>query len=80
MDGDEAQQPVIMGLLHRSADVSNTISEKEAEISSQFQPFTGHPKEIRQSVPDTKREITKGGVVKKNSDADKVKINNNEVI
>ena len=80
LDGDEAQQPVIMGLLHRSADVSNTISEKEAEISSQFQPFTGHPKEIRQSVPDTKREITKGGVVKKNSDADKGKINNNEAI
>ena len=80
LDGDEAQQPVIMGLLHRTAEVSNSISEGEAAKSSQFQPFTGHPKEIRQSVSDTKREVTNGGVVKKNSDADKGKINNNEVI
>ena len=74
LDGDEAQQPVIMGLLHRSADVANSIGEGDAAKSSQFQPFTGHPKKIRQSVPDTKREIVDTATVKKNSDPDKGKI------
>ena len=74
LDGDEAQQPVIMGLLHRTASVANRIGEGEAAKSSQFQPFTGHPKNIRQSIPDTKREIVDTATVKKNSDPDKGKI------
>lgn len=45
IDGDDAQQPVIMGLLHRSDGVKNLISEDviAKEKSSQFKPFTGHP-------------------------------------
>lgn len=45
IDGDDAQQPVVMGLLHRSDGVKNLISEESIakEKSSQFKPFTGHP-------------------------------------
>ena len=43
-DGEEAQQPVIIGLLHRSSEATNSISEKELfnSNSSQFRPFTGY--------------------------------------
>ena len=42
-DGEEAQQPVIIGLLHRSEEATNSISEKELldSDSNQFRPFTG---------------------------------------
>ena len=42
-DGEEAQQPVIIGLLHRSEEATNSISEKELldSNSNQFRPFTG---------------------------------------
>jgi hypothetical protein len=45
MDGDDAQQPVVIGLLHRSDGVKNLISEEnvQADLSSGFNPFTGHP-------------------------------------
>ncbi len=45
LDGEEAQQPVIIGLLHRSANVSDTISESEISSagSSQFKNMTGFP-------------------------------------
>jgi len=45
LDGEEAQQPVIIGLLHRSANVSDTISESEISSSgsSQFKNSTGFP-------------------------------------
>jgi hypothetical protein len=45
MDGDDAQQPVVIGLLHRSDGVKNLISEEnvQADLSSGFTPFTGHP-------------------------------------
>lgn len=45
MDGDDAQQPVIIGLLHRSNGVKNLISEEnvQADLSSGFKQFTGHP-------------------------------------
>ena len=54
LDGEEGQQPVIIGLLHRSEEVKNSASEDEikAEESSQFKPFTGHPGNI---VAPTKR-------------------------
>ena len=43
-DGEEAQQPVIIGLLHRSAEATNSIKEQEIfdSNSSQFRPFTGY--------------------------------------
>jgi hypothetical protein len=45
LDGDDAQQPVVIGLLHRSDGVKNLISEEnvQSDLSSGFKPFTGHP-------------------------------------
>ena len=54
MDGEEAQQPVVIGLLHRSHEVSNSILEEEIIVSgsNQFKPFTGY---AGKNVPPTKR-------------------------
>ena len=43
LDGDEAQQPVIIGLLHRSNSVENKIEKEElaSAKSSYGRPFTG---------------------------------------
>jgi hypothetical protein len=56
LDGDDAQQPVVLGLLHRSDGVKNLISEKnvKADMSSGFKPFTGHP---GGKVRATQREV-----------------------
>ena len=58
IDGDDAQQPVVMGLLHRSDGVKNLISEDSIakEKSSQFKPFTGHP---GNNIPATQRSSRK---------------------
>lgn len=48
LDGDDAQQPVIVGLLHRHRAVENLPEDSEFA----FQPFTGHPS----NVSSTKRE------------------------
>lgn len=55
LDGDDAQQPVVIGLLYRSDGVKNLQTEDaiNKERSSQFKPFTGHPGNI---VPDTQRD------------------------
>jgi len=55
LDGDDAQQPVIIGLLYRSDGVKNLQTEDviNKERSSQFKPFTGHPGNF---VPDTQRD------------------------
>lgn len=55
LDGDDAQQPVVVGLLYRSDGVKNLQTEDviNKEKSSQFKPFTGHPGNI---VPDTQRD------------------------
>lgn len=44
LDGDDAQQPVIVGLLYRSSGVNNLIKQElvEQEGGSRFKPFTGH--------------------------------------
>lgn len=54
LDGDDAQQPVIIGLLNRNENVKNSIKETEiiAEKSSNFKVFTGHS---GNKVPPTKR-------------------------
>ena len=56
LDGDDAQQPVVLGLLHRSDGVKNLISEEnvKADMSSGFKPFTGHP---GGKVRATQREV-----------------------
>jgi len=45
LDGEEAQQPVIIGLLHRSADVEYSITDAQVASSgsSQFKPISGMP-------------------------------------
>ena len=54
LDGEEAQQPVIIGLLNRSQEVADSISEEEvfATGSSQFGVMTGYTGKV---VPATKR-------------------------
>ena len=58
LDGDDAQQPVVLGLLHRSDGVKNLISEQnvKADMSSGFKPFTGHP---GGKIQSTQREVRK---------------------
>ena len=45
LDGEEAQQPVVLGLLHKHAEVKNIIQETQLfeEGTSGFKPFTGVP-------------------------------------
>ena len=67
-DGEEAQQPVIIGLLHRSAEATNSITESEIRSSgsNQFKPFTGYPG--RNPAPTKKTaEIVKDPVIVENS-------------
>jgi hypothetical protein len=54
LDGDDAQQPVVIGLLYRSDGVNNLVSEEliAKEKSSAFKPFTGHPGNL---IPATQR-------------------------
>jgi len=56
MDGEEAQQPVIMGLLHRNEKVENSFTNEELkqEKTSRFQPFTGN----RGSKPTNIKKLT----------------------
>ena len=63
LDGDNGQEPVIMGLLARHGDVTNSIEESELEIakSNQFKPFTGYPDRV---IPATDSPKTKTGPVK----------------
>lgn len=52
MDGDDAQQPVIVGLIHRNESVKNELSEN---IKNQLRPFTGHSGPLRQSATQTRK-------------------------
>ena len=56
LDGDDGQQPVVIGLLYRSEGVKNLITEDviAKERSSQFKPFTGNP-----NPPSTQRNARK---------------------
>ena len=67
-DGEEAQQPVIIGLLNRSPEATNSITESEIESSgsNQFRPFTGYPG--KNPAPTKKTpEIIKDPVIVENS-------------
>ena len=67
-DGEEAQQPVIIGLLNRSPEATNSITEEEIESSgsNQFRPFTGYPG--RDPAPTKKTpEIIEDPVIVENS-------------
>jgi hypothetical protein len=56
LDGDDGQQPVVIGLLYRSDGVKNLITDDviAKEKSSQFKPFTGNP-----NPPSTQRDTRK---------------------
>ncbi len=82
LDGEEAQQPVIIGLLHRSEEVKNTIRESEMQLakSSRFRPFTGHPKNLRKQDgpgPTKKPGVETGGI--NNSSESTGQVNTNRV-
>jgi hypothetical protein len=48
LDGDDAQQPVVVGVMHRHRMVQNFPNDEDFA----FRPFTGHPG----NIPSTKRE------------------------
>lgn len=48
LDGDDAQQPVLVGVIHRHKNVQNFPKDEDFA----FRPFTGHSS----SIPSTKRE------------------------
>jgi|688.fasta_scaffold03301_35 hypothetical protein len=68
LDGEDAQQPVIVGCLHRNESASKNFITPEflaKEKSSQFKPFTGHqgpliqgPTQIREKNPAIQQEPT----------------------
>lgn len=67
LDGEDAQQPVVVGCLYRNESVSNFITPEflAKEKSSQFRPFTGHqgpliqgPTQIREKNPAIQQEPT----------------------
>lgn len=67
LDGEDAQQPVIVGCLHRNESVSSLVDTAfiEKEKSSQFKPFTGHQgpllqgqTQIREKNPAVQQEPT----------------------
>lgn len=62
LDGDDGQQPVIIGLLYRSDGAKNLQTEDvvSKEKSSQFKPFTGHP---GNNPPSTQRNIRDDKVI-----------------
>jgi hypothetical protein len=57
IDGDDAQQPVVVGCLHRNESVQNLISASflEQEKSSQFKPFTGNQGNLVQGSTQIRR-------------------------
>jgi hypothetical protein len=57
LDGDDAQQPVVVGLLYRSAAVKNYDIDNDIA----FRPFTGHP---NNNITPTKLERREDKIVK----------------
>ena len=57
IDGDDAQQPVIVGCLHRNESVKNLIDESflQKEKSSQFKPFTANTGKLAQGATQIRR-------------------------
>lgn len=61
LDGDDAQQPVVVGLIYRNKNTPNLITPEliAQEKSSQFRPFTGHQGNM--SIKMTQQRATKEG-------------------
>lgn len=60
LDGEEAQQPVIVGCFYRNTSVENLITPElvKKERSSQFKPFTGMQGNLRPSATRQKAQGT----------------------
>lgn len=60
LDGEEAQQPVIVGCFYRNSSVQNLITPDlvKKEQSSQFKPFTGMQGNLRPSATRQKAQET----------------------
>jgi hypothetical protein len=58
IDGDDAQQPVVVGCLHRNESVQNLVDESflQQEKSSQFRPFTGLQGKLSQGATQIRRQ------------------------
>ena len=52
MDGDDAQQPVVVGVLHRPDSVQNVPKE---ELKDKLRPFTGHSGNLSQGATQTRK-------------------------
>ena len=64
LDGDEGQQPVIMGLLHRHEQVKNEIKSRLGStfggtLSTEFKTITGNT----ENIPQSTKEVASGGTV-----------------
>lgn len=57
LDGDDAQQPVIVGCLHRNESTINLVNQEflETEKSSQFNPFPGNSGKLIQGPTQIRR-------------------------
>jgi hypothetical protein len=53
LDGDDGQQPVVVGCLHRNESVENFPSES---IADQLRPFTGHTGPLRQGATQIRKQ------------------------
>lgn len=53
LDGDDGQQPVVVGVLHRNESVKNFPEEK---IKDQLRPFTGHSGTLKQQATQIRRQ------------------------
>lgn len=53
LDGDDGQQPVVVGCLHRNESVKNFATEN---IADQMRPFTGHSGPLKQSATQIRKQ------------------------
>ncbi len=53
LDGDDGQQPVVVGCLHRNESVKNFPSES---IKDQLRPFTGHSGPLKQAATQIRKQ------------------------
>ena len=52
LDGEDAQQPVVIGCIHRNESVKNFASE---DLKTQLRPFTGHSGPLKQAATQIRK-------------------------
>jgi len=53
LDGDDAQQPIVIGCIHRNESVKNFASE---DLKTQLRPFTGHTGPLKQAATQIRKK------------------------